>query len=324
MNWSFSAGRSFAGCPRRWFYRTVVAHHAAKDPVRREAYLLGKLDTIWSWRGRLVDEVITRYVVPPLSWEQLPGLATLLSVARKRYDAQLAFALSHRLRDPGLKPSQQQDFLLLREVEQGTPPTKEKLGQAWADIELALTQLLEFGPLLKRLSGARLFAQRALSYKLELPEGEPVTVRAVPDLIAFFGDAPPLIVDWKVHARAAANYREQLAGYALALRYSGGRWGLPSLGPLGVEDVALLEVQLLTAELRDYSLTERDISGLEAQLKASAAAMQQLLARRPAGDRNPYTVAPTSDLKVCSSCDFKPLCWDGGAGPKRETTELPR
>ena len=322
MNWSFSAGRSFAGCPRRWFYRQVVAHHAAKDPVRREAYLLGKLDSLWSWRGRLVDDVITRHVVPPLSWGQVPSLETLLSVARKRYDAQLAFALSHRLHEPGLKPSQHKDFLLLREVEQGTPPTEDKLAKAWADIEAALTQLLEFKPLLGRLLNARLFPQRALSYRLVLPGGEPVTVRAVPDLIAFFRNAPPLIVDWKVHARAGAGFKEQLAGYAFALFRSGGQPGMPSLGGLKVEDVALLEVQLLTDELRDYSLTAEDISGLETDLKVSAAAMQTLLAGRSKDDRNPYTVPPTTDLKVCAYCDFKPLCWDGAAGPKRENAEL--
>ena len=322
MNWSFSAGRSFAGCPRRWFYRQVVAHHAAKDPVRREAYLLGKLDSLWSWRGRLVDDVITQHIVPPLSWGQVPTLATLLSVARKRYDAQLAFALSHRLHEPGLKPSQHKDFLLLREVEQGRAPTEEKLGQAWADIEVALTHLLELRPLLGRLLNARLFPQRALSYRLTLPDGEPVTVRAVPDLIAFFRDAPPLIVDWKVHARAAANYREQLAGYAFALFRSGGQPGMPSSGRVRAEDVALLEVQLLTNELRDYSLTAREVSRLEAHLQVSATAMQTLLAGRAKDDRNPYTIPPTTELKVCAYCDFKPLCWDGAAGPKREA-ELP-
>ena len=323
MNWSFSAGRSFAGCPRRWFYRQRVAHHAAKDPVRREAYLLGKLDSLWSWRGRLVDEVISQHAVPPLSWGQRPTLATLLSVARKRFDAQLAFALSHRLHEPGLRPSQHRDFLLLREVEKGTPPTEDEFAKAWADIEAALTYLLELEPLLARLLGARLLPQRALSYRFMLSDGEPVTVRAVPDLIAFFGDAPPLIVDWKVHARAAANYREQLAGYAFALLRSGGQPGLPGLGETKVEDVALLEVQLLVGELRPYALTEGDVSGLEARLEVSAAAMQTLLASRSKDDRNPYTVLPTTDLKVCAYCDFKPLCWDGTPGPRREDVELP-
>ena len=49
-----------------WFYQKVVAHHAAKDPLRREAYLLGKLDSLWSWRGRLIDDIITRQLVPAL------------------------------------------------------------------------------------------------------------------------------------------------------------------------------------------------------------------------------------------------------------------
>ncbi len=65
-----------------WFFRQAVAHHAAKDPLRREAYLLGKLDSLWSWRGRLVDNLITHRVIPMLAVGHNPNLSTLLAVAR--------------------------------------------------------------------------------------------------------------------------------------------------------------------------------------------------------------------------------------------------
>lgn len=65
-----------------------------------------------------------------------------------------------------------------------------------------------------------------------------------------------LSVDWKVHTYAATDYREQLAGYALALVHSDGQWGLPNLGRLTPTDVDLLEAQLLKDELRSYTLTD--------------------------------------------------------------------
>ena len=62
------------------------------------------------------------------------------------------------------------------------------------EIEQALTNLFAMTGLLADLRKAEfLMAQRALQFK----HGE-VTVKAVPDLVAFYRDAPPLIVDWSM------------------------------------------------------------------------------------------------------------------------------
>lgn len=317
VNWSFSAGKSYEKCPRMWFFRQVVAHHAAKDPLRREAYLLSKLDSLWSWRGRLVDNVITRQVVPALTAGRDLDLSALLAVARENYNAQLAFTAAHRLREAGMRPGQHPDFLALREVEKGASLSDADLAKAWGDTETALTNLLAMKGLLERLQSATLlFPQRALAYKRTLPDGESVTVRAVPDLLAFFSDAPPLSVDWKVHTHATADYREQLAGYAFALSRSAGQWGLPNLSRLNATDVELIEAQLLTNELRSYTLTDEDVRAVESYHVESALRMQALLSEREKGNRNPYTVPTTTDLRTCEGCNFKALCWKGSAGPR--------
>ena len=296
-------------------------HHAAKDPFRHEAYLLSKLDSLWSWRGRLVDDVITRYVIPSLSIGRNPDLAALVTVARDTYEAQLAFAKAHRLREVGMRPSQHPDFLALLEIERGSSPQEADLAKAWQDIEAALANLMAMEALLERLRTAiLLLPQRALTYKRALPEGEGVTVRAVPDLLAFFQDAPPLIIDWKVHTHATANYRGQLTGYALALVRANAQWGLPDLSRLKATDIELLEVQLLTNELRHYDLTDEDITQVDAYGAESTTNMQTLLRGREKNDRSPYTVPATTDLKTCNSCGFRVPCWAGAAQPRYDAT----
>lgn len=64
--------------------------------------MLSKLDSLWSWRGRLVDDVITYHVIPLLAVGRSSGLATLSSVAPSRYEEQLALANTYRLREPDL------------------------------------------------------------------------------------------------------------------------------------------------------------------------------------------------------------------------------
>lgn len=322
MNWSFSSAKTFERCPRQWFFRQVVAHHAAKDPLRREAYLLTKIDSVWSWRGRLVDDMITERVVPGLSAGQPPNLSTLMVAAKERFDTQLEFASTHALRDDGLRPSQHHDFLALRETEAATSLSADDLEKAWQDIEKALANLLDMSDLLERLGKAfLLFPQRGLSYRRVLADGEPLTVRAVPDLIAFFPDAPPLIVDWKVHTHARGSFADQLAGYALALVATAGKWGLPRLKGWTASDIQLLEVQLLVREQRHHMLSAEAFEALTRYQLDSGTRMRELVAGKKQGDRNPYTVITTTDLSTCRGCVFRSLCWDGEQGPRFEPKE---
>ncbi len=317
MNWSFSSAKTFERCPRQWYFRQVVAHHAAKDPLRRQAYLLTKEDSVWSWRGRLVDDLITERVVPDLAAGHLPSLPALTADARNRFDAQLAFASTRALEEEGLRPSQHPDFLALRETPDGAAVEAASLEKAWTDIENALAKLLAMSDLLERLAAAALLLpQRALSYRRVLTDGEPLTVRAVPDLIAFFSDAPPLIVDWKVHTYARTAFADQLAGYALALVAAAGQWGLPKMNGWTASDIELLEVQLLTDEQRRYAWTSEEFQALRRYQLASGNRMRALVVNRAKSDRNPYTVITTTDLSTCKNCVFQSLCWDGRLEPR--------
>ena len=82
-------------------------------------------------------------------------------------------------------------------------------------------------------------------------------------------------------------------------------------------------MQLLTDELRRYTLTDEDIGAVEAYRVTSAASMQALLIDREKRDRNPYAVPTTADLRVCNGCNFKAPCWDGGTHPRYEVASTP-
>src|SRR6266511_1499673 len=103
MIWSFSNSHLFKKCQRQWYFKTHVANaNAKKIPLRREAYLLSKLQSIAAWRGSVVDHVIGRRVVPALNNGWGINLANVLSYAKSVFDAQLRFARQHRIREPGM------------------------------------------------------------------------------------------------------------------------------------------------------------------------------------------------------------------------------
>jgi hypothetical protein len=43
LDWSFSTDRWMRRCPRQLFFADIAAWHNARDPFRRESFLLGQL-----------------------------------------------------------------------------------------------------------------------------------------------------------------------------------------------------------------------------------------------------------------------------------------
>jgi hypothetical protein len=311
MIWSFSDGRTFARCQRRWFYDAILANGVAKNLGRHEAYLLSKLQTVSAWRGQIVDKAIETSLVPALNAHRLGSLQQCLAWARQLYDAQLAFALRHGLHDEGLKPSKVGDeFAAFLAVEhgQGVPP--EELDRAWGEIEQALTNLFGMTDLLNDLRRAEfVMAQRPLQFK----HGE-VTVKAVPDLVAFYRDRHPLIVDWKVHVFGNRDYWLQLVTYALALTRCRRHRDFPiSFQGCGPTDVRLVEAQLLTNRLREHEIDDDDVGEVEDHIADSAARMALALDGKKCSALTPSDFPVTIYPESCEGCPFRGPCWEGNA-----------
>lgn len=214
MKWSYSDSRTFGQCQRQWGFKRRVAFAKSTDPFRREAYLLSKLQTLAQWRGGIIDYVISQAVIPVLRQGRLPDRDRVLRAARECYENQRAFALAHRMWEPGLKVGDYNGgFAAFYDLEYGTAPNEERLANCWNEIEQALSTLLGMRDLLEPLrSAVALLDQRTLS----LPFGG-MSLTARPDLIALYRDIPPKVIDWKAHAYMQTAARGQLTLCAILL-----------------------------------------------------------------------------------------------------------
>src|SRR5713101_285005 len=120
MRWSYSAARSFRQCQRQWYFKNIVASARAKDPIRRRAYLLSKLQSVSAWRGRIVDDVISKMIIPSVKRHEPITLRFAKAQARDLFDRQLAYALRHPINDIALQVSGEgDDFAVLYGMEYG-------------------------------------------------------------------------------------------------------------------------------------------------------------------------------------------------------------
>lgn len=310
MQWSYSGSKQFTRCQRSWYFRNSVANKqpTAKDPLRREAFLLSQLQSIAAWRGSLVDTVIEQEIILPLSRKAKISEQRTLRYAEETFDKQLQFARSLRSREDGMtkkKGSDQYAALIL--VEEGKKLPEDELDQAWRDVKVAIQNLFANEEIMGALEQAdQLFAQRTLYLK-----DDDFTVVAKPDVIAFYEDHPPLIIDWKVHQSGLNDYWLQLACYALALSQGKPhRDFMITQNQYQPTEIDCVEVQLLTKQTRSYKLDENDVDAVENYIFSSARKMLAALGEDDNAVLRPFEFAASKNPHQCDYCPFKRMCWE--------------
>jgi len=309
--WSFSADRIFRQCQRQWYFHNVVRSATARNDLRHEAYLLSKMQSIAAWRGQLVDDVISKYIIVALNRKQSLSMSGILKEAKRLFDLQVEFALAHRIREPGISPSKVGEaFAAFIPVEYGATVNTEELQNAWLDVENALKNLTAMDEVKAILKGSTYrIAQRALQLKIA-----DASVRSVPDVIAFNNEDTPIILDWKVHQFGRADYRLQLALYALCLTGCNPHSDFPPFISRSPSGIRLLEVQLLTCHVREHRVTEDDIDELEEYIATSALEMRLARGAVRTSDFNPEEFMAALSPLTCTRCVFRKLCWEGHNG----------
>lgn len=300
----------FDRCQRQWFFKTQLANPKAMDEMRRRAYRLSKLQSISAWRGSVVDQVLSQHVMPALERGAPITSGRTVALAMTRFDRQLAIARAHRLHEPGLKPSALgDDFVALHDLEYGGRVNEEDIDRARNEVRLSIEAFFSMEDLLSRLHAAdRLVTQRSLTFT-----HADVTVRAVPDVVAFKSGSPPAIIDWKVHVFGWRDAWLQLAVYAAALTHSTPHKDFP-MDPRQYRetDIELLEVQLLKHTIRRHSLTDEHFADADARIAENA---ERMLLALDGMNGRASTLPPTDFpaaryASVCQSCPYRSMCWE--------------
>ena len=222
------------------------------------------------------------------------------------FDRQLVFARANRVREPGFtKTKAGKEFAALLDVEELGNVSEEAVAAARSDVHLALANLTKVPGLSKELRAARrIVSQQTFHFELC---GKKIGV--IPDLVAFYDDRPPFIVDWKVHFFGLRDARVQLLIYAMGLVRS--RKGGGTAERAWTEgEVRTAEIQLLTGVVRRFSLDAESVVEMENYIIASQRAMARATGGKDLADVNPSDLPGILSEDGCANCGYKPICWN--------------
>jgi hypothetical protein len=301
MIWSYSAARMFLQCQRRWFFKNKLASATARDPLRREAYVLSKLQNLRSWRGNVVDATLSETLIRDINRGAQVTLSRLIHHAKQRFDADLRRAISADEADP-IGAIRDGRIMFWQEA-YGQGLTQQDRDSAWSDVENALRSIYSLVTVRTTLkAAANIITQRPLQFRIGT-----ISIRAVPDAVAFATGLPPTIIDWKVQSGRGRDYRLQLTLYAVALTRAVPHRDFPAgFGGYEPSAIRLIEAQLLRNVECEYSVTEDDVLELE-DFVASIGTQMQLASASESLTADEFETARWPNL--CETCEFKKMCW---------------
>lgn len=312
---SVTGHKQFKHCPRQWCYQNIVADgRVKKDSFRREVTLLSKLQTIYSWRGTIVDRILSRYLVNAINKKMPIQKDFFLNQAMAMFNTQLEYAVLQKYKESNaIITEENQEFNALFEYELGNGVSDEEISAAKEDLVVALSNVLDDTGFINYLrSASNIISQRRLVYYFDR-----FSVVAKPDLIAFFEDQPPHIFDWKVHTYGNVSYDEQLVAYAVALYKVGitkPHEDFPgNLANYRIYDYKLSEYQLLHQDRikRDYVVTPEQIEEFGEDLSSAIIEMHMAGTNKKYANIDVEDFPTTEYIENCISCPFQKICKNG-------------
>ncbi|GAB1545303.1 hypothetical protein NUACC21_79790 [Scytonema sp. NUACC21] len=274
-----------------------MASHNAKDPIRREAFILKQLSSLDEWRGSLVHRAIEKYLIPSLQERKLISESDLtektITLAKKQFD----FSEQQTYKDASFKKKDAGDsFLALREHEYGISIPQIDIDNFYEDIRQCYKFLYSHTKFLRfLLDGDSYIAEPLINFKFN-----GCTLVAKLDLVMSYSSSKLCIIDWKISRSQTSDYSKQLNFYALAAL---NKWRSYKVG-----DLFLVEANLLQGKLVKHFVRGENLLQIEDLIYRSLLDIRALTGDHKYNldnlDDYEYANSPMS----CEYCKFEKMC----------------
>jgi hypothetical protein len=273
-----------------------MATHGKKDPLRREAYILRQLKSMYEWRGNLVHQTMSNFFVPALNNGENIEFNILRDKALEIASQQHDFSEKKHYRTTEVSKTElglKYGALLCHEGGDYSRLTYEDVCQHLEKSLKNLTENLDIQQILDE--GNKYLAETNLPFSIDN-----TSIAAIADLIIKKPNNKLTLIDWKVGESETSNYSLQLLVYSLGLLY---KWN-----NVAMDDIEAYEINLLKNKVTNHPITAGRISGAEDLILISANEMEALTEGKKYdfGKLKDFNYARTE--KSCIGCKFRSLC----------------
>lgn len=267
-----------------------MAFHNAKDPIRREAFMLKQFSSLNEWRGSLIHRAIEKYFVPSLKQAQLISENEFIRQTIALGKRQLEFSKQQKYKEPNFKKKDAGDsFLALREQKEDIDSFYETIIQCCKYL-YSQTRFLAFLQNCHRYS-----AEKRIQFKFN-----GTTLIGQLDLVLEYSDKKLCIIDWKTNRNQNSDYSKQLYFYAFA--------ALNNWKNYNADDLLLVEANLLQGKLIKHRVSEKELLEIEDFIYRSTSDIQAVTRNQKykIEDLENYKYANSS--LSCEYCKMEKLC----------------
>jgi hypothetical protein len=306
ISWSYSTVNTFRECNRKYYF-SVLATHGRKEPLRRKAYELKKMQTLTMWKGSVVDKFMEKIIIPaivnklPLDFEQLAEQA--VEMAKRQFK----FSRYKNYQDPFLiKGEVDNEFCILDIHEVDTPYEERQIAETYALIRQSVLNIPDItmpdGQLLiDFLKECNSLLPNINNWAVEI---EIARVKPQIDLIAYH-NWKPVVIDWKLSESYVSDYARQLVicGITIYLK----RIANKEKDPYQYTDIKLFEVNLLKGIIKEHAFTQDVVNDLIDNINLTSKDMS-ILADKTEGKPHIDDFDFTDDEGHCRFCNYRSLC----------------
>lgn len=301
FSWSPSRDRLFHSCRRAYFWRYYGHWNGWRKDApasARIAYRLGKMDTLDTWAGSIVHDLVEVAVA-----EAADGSPPTAEALETRARARLRTGWVES-RD-GHWRARPKGTLNLWEHYYGTEAdrSRERADRVHERVRASLRSFVA-GPWMARMQGLGTGALLNVE-KLDSILVAGVKVWVKPDL-AYRDEGVIWLVDWKTGSSKDED-RFQIQTYAMLARE---RWGAQPA------DCRAQLAYLARGEVEEVSVREAELEQAEARVRASAETMRSSLVDAAGNEARIEDFPMAPDERTCGRCVFRQLCFgrEGVAG----------
>jgi hypothetical protein len=307
IKWSHSTVNTFRQCRRKFYFSSVLSSHGRKNPLRRKAYELKRMQNLKMWAGTVVDKFMEVALIPAIVNKEGLFFEQLAEEAIKLAEEQFKFSKYALYKDPAQKKGEiNNSFCILDIHEIQHPYTEEEIAECYVQIKEAVLRIPEIrmpdGKLLiDFLKQANRLTPNVNTWWVQIERAKLIPQM---DLIGL-SEWKPFVMDWKLSGSNTSDYSRQLliCGITVYLK----RLESTDKKPWQYSDVKLYEVNLLKGIVKEHVFTEERVNDLINYINLTASDIYLLTGK----EENEIQIEDfdfTDDEGHCKTCNFQTLC----------------